>query len=362
MNQNPYIKPLTSFRFIFALMVFFHHLTYIGQQSQTLAWLKEKVFYEGYLGVSFFFILSGFIIAYNYENRLKKQEITRKEFFIARFARIYPMHFITLIAAIPLTILTLKDIGAPEFVKNLILQTTLTQSFASEYNTYFSFNWPSWSISNEMFFYVLFPFVFLRLLKNVKIIYITSIILVVATFVLMHIIDESQHHRLFYVNPVFRIVDFLIGVSIYGLRKSNFFNNFKTSVYHWLEALSILLFALFFLFHKDVSQVYRFSFYYWLPMAIIIFVFSYQKGFISRWLSNKTIILLGEASYSFYLIHHLVIRYFLMINYKIELVNNEWISILLLLSVSIIISIISYKIIEKPFNRKIRGLYQAFRK
>jgi len=59
------IKPLTSFRFFAALFVFLSHLSLFKEFEET-EWLFENILYEGYLGVTFFFILSGFILTFNY--------------------------------------------------------------------------------------------------------------------------------------------------------------------------------------------------------------------------------------------------------------------------------------------------------
>ena len=63
------IKPLTSLRFFFALFVFLSHL-YFLKASEFYIDIFENFFSEGFLGVSFFFILSGFILAYNYEDKI----------------------------------------------------------------------------------------------------------------------------------------------------------------------------------------------------------------------------------------------------------------------------------------------------
>ncbi|MRY29317.1 acyltransferase family protein, partial [Parabacteroides goldsteinii] len=84
------ISPLTSLRFLFALMVF-------GAHIYTIDPYFDHLFYkEGFVGVNFFFILSGFIIAYTYRDRLLEQKSTLREFWVARIARIYPLHLLTL--------------------------------------------------------------------------------------------------------------------------------------------------------------------------------------------------------------------------------------------------------------------------
>ena len=155
------IKPLTSLRFFFALFVFLSHL-YFLKASEFYIDIFENFFSEGFLGVSFFFILSGFILAYNYEDKILEKRITKKEFYISRIARIYPMHFVTMLAAL---IISSLIGGSGKYIAQNIL---LVQSFFPNEKIFFSLNAPSWSISNEMFFYLIFPF-FLFLSEKTKI-------------------------------------------------------------------------------------------------------------------------------------------------------------------------------------------------
>ncbi len=78
-------------RFIFALMVFAAHCYVIDPR------FSHFVYKEGFVGVSFFFVLSGFIIAYNYQRKIQQKTVTKREFWIARFARVYPLHLATLL-------------------------------------------------------------------------------------------------------------------------------------------------------------------------------------------------------------------------------------------------------------------------
>ena len=83
------INTLTSLRIFFALMVFGAHC-YVLDTS-----FDAHFFKEGFVGVSFFFVLSGFIIAYNYQEKLLTKTTTKRTFWVARIARIYPLHLLT---------------------------------------------------------------------------------------------------------------------------------------------------------------------------------------------------------------------------------------------------------------------------
>ena len=271
---------------------------------------------------------------------------------IARFARIYPLHFLTFFVSIPLVIYGIKDFSLLLIFKS-ITNLTLTQSFVPLKSIYFSFNAPSWSISNEMFFYILFPFIltFVGFFRKKWFL----LLLVFASIPLLSIIISNDfHHRLFYINPVFRIVDFVIGISLYNLYRliKNMNLNFN---YNYIEISSVILFSVFFFFHSDFPKVSRYSFFYWIPMSYIILVFSFQKGIISKFLSQKWLIYLGEISFGFYMFHQLVIRYFLPLNNRYLGIENEIHQSLMIFILSLLISHYSFKYFENPINSYLKN-------
>lgn len=348
------IKPLTSLRFAFALMVFLDHISTSAINTEiNIQWFSENIFKEGYIGVGFFFMLSGFILAYNYKNKFKSKTINKKKFWIMRLARIYPLHLLTLYLSVPLVLIlwnfNLSGIQQPFLLNLFLLQSYILPPF--EY--YWSFNTVSWSISDEMFFYSVFPFIIFFLTKR-KQLFITLTLLasIIIPFLMLKTSSMDMRPVWFYIHPFFRVVDFLIGILLYevylkinGSKILRFANN--------LELLAVALFVLIFSFHNSVPQVYRYSCYYWIPISFIILIFSFQKGFISRLFSNKYLVYLGEISYGFYMFHALVIQYFIMLNSNYSIMENYYLSVFIMLCFSIAISAISYSAFEKPINKYI---------
>ena len=87
------IKSLASLRFVFAFLVFLHHIHVL----------------EDAVGVAFFFMLSGFILTYVYSARFEMGEITQKHFLKLRVTRLYPLYVLSILASIPLTIGIFKE-------------------------------------------------------------------------------------------------------------------------------------------------------------------------------------------------------------------------------------------------------------
>lgn len=345
------IKPLTSLRFAFAFMVFLCHLKFIQpEQYPVLDWLNRHVFYELSIGVSFFFILSGFILSHSYQSRLLSGNTSNASFYQARFARIYPLHFVTLIAAIPLSLPLLGRIGILAWAARFLNNLTLTQSFVPVHDVYFSFNAPSWSISCEMFFYLCFPLLVRWLAKPGKAVFLTFALLVIGLLISMLVVNKEAAHAWFYVNPFIRILDFILGILLYQgaawLRRNYLITRFTR-----LELLSLVLFMAFFACHEWIPEVFRYAVFYWIPMCTLILVFSFQGGWFSRQLSSKALVYLGEISFGFYLTHLLVIQYINLLNSKFHLVSSNWLLTAIQFALALGLSIASYHLLEKPANR-----------
>lgn len=348
------IAPLTSLRFIFALFVFLSHLGFLSQgRNDVFSWLFDHVFYEGYIGVSFFFMLSGFVLALNYKNKISTKQISIRQFMAARIARIFPMHFITLLVAIPLTYSVLRPIDGM-WVAKLISNGLLVQGFIPVQELCFSFNIVSWSISDELFFYCMFPLLILFGNKiGMKKSGIVLLILVITNILLFFLLPGQLHHIFLYVSPFVRIIDFIIGIALFEVfwwlkNKPTAWN------FSYLEWGSVLLFILFFSLHEFVPEGLRYSIFYWPAMCMILLVFAFQKGAISRFLSCRIMVFLGEISFSFYLIHWLAIRYIGIVNKRFFSYEEGILFALAIFVFSLVASAISYQWIEQPAGKWIK--------
>lgn len=344
------IRPLTSLRFIFALFVFFSHTGQYLTSSDAKVFY-DKFLYEGYLGVSFFFILSGFILAYNYKSKFLLKQTDSIKFWIARVARICPLYFLTFLISIPVSLNFLINAKILTVVSVTFSHLLILQSFIPFKVFYFNFNSPSWSISNEMFFYLLFPFlIFIFYKVKKKFLFLIYILLIPSTFW----INESVH-ALLYINPFFRVIDFILGIFLYDLF-------LKISLKQWIvkhasvmEFAAIGLFLLFYSYHGEIYQPLRYSVYYWIPMLFLILVFAFQNGRVSKFLSHKIFYLLGEISFGFYLFHMLVFKYFYLFFGEFWIQNNVYVFITMSFLITLIISYITFMYFEKPLNIMVKN-------
>jgi peptidoglycan/LPS O-acetylase OafA/YrhL len=127
------------------------------------------------------------------------------------------------------------------------------------------------------------------------------------------------------------------------------------------EIAALALFVTFFHFHREVPIVYRYSCYYWVPIALILLSFAYQRGYISTLLSGRVMVLLGEISFGFYLIHQLVIRWLTYENQQRGLLNNMYVLAALVFGLSILLSYLLHRYVEVPCNQYIKARFKRSR-
>lgn len=352
------IKPLTSLRFFFAFIVFLSHLEWVPKIDKSFSELYDNIFSKGYIGVSFFFMLSGFILALNYKEKILKKEISFKEFWVSRIARIYPLHLFTLCYSL---IFFLPDLFKQPFfwLKSFTANLLLLQSFFPDEKVYFGFNAVSWSISNELFFYLMFPVLLIILYKYPKSIHLMFLFFLLIP-VGIYFTPKIHQIFLFSVNPMVRIADFIFGILLYKLFELKFYSTWfeKRIAASFLEVTAILLFISFFALHDQVPFGYRFSIYYWIPMAGIIYAFAHAAGFFSRILSTRLLVFLGEISFGFYMLHPFVMRSINAVERRMDYAPNLYLWVGGIFTATLICSVFSYYYLELPSNRRIRNWYR----
>src|SRR5260370_3381114 len=122
----------------------------------------QKLSSIGYVGVSFFFVLSGFILVYTYAGR----PMILKDFWRARFARIYPAYAFSLLVTAPFFFFAVLTMNIPFFAwakAHLKFVSVLVVSLLQAWVPPAALSWNAvaWSLSVEAFFYLLFPFLLL---------------------------------------------------------------------------------------------------------------------------------------------------------------------------------------------------------
>ena len=290
--------------------------------------LLEIIYTKGDYAVQIFWAISGFIFSLVYLEQRKN--ITSKEFFINRFARLYPLHFLTLVYVTLIQFLNYKIFGQFQIVENNDIYRFILQIFFISGLEGESFNLPIWSVSIEILIYFFF-FTSIIYLNKFRMKY-TIFIYIISLLVEKLILSTSLVHclRLFFT-----------GVLVYQI-------NLMTKNKILLIFYSIILILL--------SFLGNFKIYIFAPG--IIFLFIALEYFINSKKKEK-LDYLGRITYSSYLLHIpimltiILFFYLFKIEEKIFLTNQFF---LFYLSFVILISCLIFKFYENPLNKKIRKL------
>ena len=263
------IVSLQSLRFIFAVMIFLHHFTIDG----------EGLFYAGGpAGVSFFMILSGFVMSVGYGEKVQKSSFIYKTFLYKRLIRVYPLHLLCLFGVIFLSFSSLSLLECVKLLPNLML----LQSWIPLSSYYFSGNGVSWCLSCMLFFYIIFPFLIRGFQKctNTTLWMLGLAIIIIYSFIL-YVLPNGGTHPLLYISPLFRVIDFILGILLYKLYCKlelvgigQKLRNLPFSAKSVCELCIVLLLVAMLFVCADIPKRYTYASYWWLIMPWFIMLFS----------------------------------------------------------------------------------------
>ncbi|KEQ31261.1 hypothetical protein N180_03165 [Pedobacter antarcticus 4BY] len=300
-----YLSSLTALRGIAALLVAVFHFEMAAARFVPA---DQTMFFEKcYLMVDLFFIMSGFIMLHVYSDQFqdKIQASTLKNFLVARFARIYPLHLFSLLLLVVI-VRWLTDWGNPPILleqpSDILPNILLLHSFG--FTKIYSWNIPSWSISAEWAAYLLFPVIAICINKKKAVSIILFAVLVLAAYYsIMYVLPRKNPinpaipvpHNLnttFDYGYIRGIAGFTTGILIYlayelqAIRKA--FSSDLISVFIILGIIISMHFSL-----NDGITVSLF--------AVLVLSFTANSGRIAKICSGKILQFLGNISYSIYL-------------------------------------------------------------
>lgn len=314
-RMNKRMDTLQALRFLACLCIFAHH-----------CYIIEFV----YWGVSVFFVLSGFLMAYNYYGRpaMSLSPLASLRFSIGKIGKLYPLHILALLPVLALNIYFRESNGTDwaNIVTSVVYNLLLIQAWSQDYAV--SLNGVAWYLSVCLFLYFMFPYVLscIRSYRSRKTAFVAVIALYCAEFALAfaaapisrQLYGDTQAAAQFtswfgYIFPIFRFFDFAIGCNlgyIFLTRSEGESEGRGACALLNLGCVALFIAAIYiyssdlFLARKEFSSgviVLPFS-------AAMVYLFAVGKGIIPRLFTNRATVFLGNLSAYFFLIHQDFVR------------------------------------------------------
>jgi peptidoglycan/LPS O-acetylase OafA/YrhL len=316
---KPHLAELTSTRFFAAMAVVFGHFLPFGIPD----WL---VTVTGAFGVSFFFVLSGFILCYVYRDVFASgvAAAAYRRFMVARLARVYPCYVLALLLITGLY-LALSSPLPPNAVTSWLANLLALQTFAPSYETQQNWNSPAWSISTEIVFYAICPLILAAVSRHARdrttlvgLVLLTIGYALLAHTVILILVLERGLGQAYWLdlmaarNIVWRLPEFVMGVlaasflyegHLPGLARAGVRNAVLVACIVAVFILNLAPWPQWGSTPAVIMREYRVYVGYMIPFTVIITVLAAGPTFLSPLLAKRWMVFLGEISYAIYIYH-----------------------------------------------------------
>ncbi|QQL48555.1 acyltransferase family protein [Mucilaginibacter ginkgonis] len=385
-NLPNYFPVLTGVRALAAYLVFISHYEYAFDGS--LPQGVKRYLQEFHFGVTIFFVLSGFLIAYRYYNNFEHSWHWLGKYIRNRVARIYPMYFLLTIG----TFIYYYYSGDKTIVGDfsnplglLALNLTFLRGFFNDLK--FTGIAQGWSLTVEECFYISAPFIF-YLAKRYKLFWVQVLLLTGLGFLLVLMFGHTGWYG-FFGNDTFMMVytflgrcfEFFVGVKLATIFLKKRITSSETPKFTYSGLLLVftapLIMSLLTIPRGWTAGLHNprgiITNNYFLAIAIALFFYGLltENTWLKRLLANRFVELLGKSSYIFYLIHLGVVARFLQwgtdkLNDQVfqlyDKLNLDWhspfendtLNVLWLFIALNGISTLLFKLAEEPLNHLIR--------
>ena len=388
-GQVAQLPALTSLRFFAAFAVLaLHYRDLLGPLPP---WLL-KALIGGQYGVTFFFVLSGFILTWNYHGWFGAGVAPGGywRFMRLRLARIYPIYVVGLLLDTPWHLIERANVGqlaesGHVFWASWLLNLVGLQAWVPGVPYAMFWNAPAWSVSAEFFFYATFPFVCALLARRVATVggllwalaatvALQTLAYAVVVHLMTHVwkVDGQTHYLVMVYNPLLRLGEFVAGclAGQYFVRSRGMASFAASRLWATASArnavvvVSLMLVAARVMMPDytgpsantwllDVALKYPF---YIVPFVALIVAIASGPTFLSGLLTLPWLVLLGEASYSLYIIHWSG-QTFLRMGFLGSL-GTPFVHAIFLVG-TVAASVFFYRVVEVPWRRRLRGAEPA---
>jgi peptidoglycan/LPS O-acetylase OafA/YrhL len=346
---------LTALRAIFAWWVVLYHIREWFPFDYGYKVLYPLAF--GYLGVDFFFVLSGFVIHYSYKEKLISGTESSSRFVWLRIARIYPLHLSVLLLYLlnPIAITFLSSKGTiPETYNAGYFFASLLMVQNWGFSSGLKWNGPAWSISTEFLAYLIYPlwlYVFkFKKLSTTAVLSMSIAASVGLAFIFKSLSLQNIGSAIELVGPVRCVIEFIMGTLVAELilqanvQKQETNKIMATGAAILGIVLNIWLFGI-----TDYAFIPLFVF-------LVIFLVATSK-FLADHPPNQVLVFLGQISYATYICHFLLKEWFVFLN--LPMVLRPLILIPLYVGVVLAASWLFYKWVEVPAQKYLRSSFNS---
>lgn len=357
------LPALTGLRFFAALFVVLYH--FVSPAALASHSTGAHLLSTGYIAVGIFFLLSGFVLTYSYLGESGTLSTDRRSFWIARFARIYPAYLFAFLLAAPFQIVgSIHVNGWRLAAEKLAVGGGLYLSLLQSWTPWTAWYWnpPAWSLSVEVFFYFCFPLLavlFGRMLPRRCLGWAAGLwmagLLAPALYCALRASAAqpvaSSLQLAIESNPLLRLPEFLVGVLLGRIYLSGYRLSPRAAATISLAALVGLGAAL-----SASAAIPRplLANGLLVPLsALLIFSLAHQHGLLAAFLSNRVVKLLGEASFSIYILQIPVSH---LLGFTPERFTPLRFACYLALLTGM--SLFSFFYVEKPLRGRIKAMFE----
>jgi peptidoglycan/LPS O-acetylase OafA/YrhL len=359
---RPDLPALTGLRFFAAIYVVIFHFAPQAWDAGAFGHFIGN----GRASVELFFVLSGFILTYVHDQGGSAPTIERREFWFARFARIYPVYLLAFVVSAPFVWqYMLAWHGSAKAAGYMVLYGTASVTLLQAWVPRLALAWnlPSWSLSAEAFFYACFPFIIARVhrltlrqaLALGVALWACTVIPLAVLFLLPARMQARDSVALIpeYL-PLLRIAEFIGGVLL-----ARVFLQCRRLPGRLADALSLVMAALIVLTlvccGRLVSTALLFP-----GVLLLIFFLAQAEGAFCRLIGSAPVKLLGEASYSMYILHYPIYMLFLVLFSRGlttgALTASEFD---IYIPTVIVVSIVVFKFFERPAAMRLKQWWRS---
>jgi peptidoglycan/LPS O-acetylase OafA/YrhL len=300
----------------------------------------------GHAAVTFFFILSGFILTYAHAAWTEYDEwnIEPVAFWRSRFARVFPAYFLGLLLALPILSDFIEHAKPWEGIVGPLLVLLFLQTWWPPFATIW--NYPAWSLSVEALFYALFPWLARtigRFPRGVMFPIVYLLILISYDCRVSAVTSANTVMRYLFALPVFHLPMFIFGM-ILG-RQFLFGRQMGNAAYSAMFVTGVAALALLFSFNSIMPSWMKGEGILTLIFSLVIFGGTKTTGL----LASPILVLLGEASYAIYIIHAPLRLWWKRMDFALPLPLD----VFLYCGMVVIVSVLAFRCLETPMRKVI---------